>query len=139
MENNITLMIRNRNRSNSNYNSNNNNINNNKNIIKSYIKNNKKKIFYDLNFFENYEIITMQNMIINNLKIKKCDVFSENKYHINNCIICFEYFNENEEIIKLNCFHIFHSNCIEKWLTKNKFCPICKKDYLYKNTILYEN
>ena len=107
-----------------------------------------------LNCFEIDEISTMENMITNNLKIKNedyynninnnnkiknNDCYSANKYHINNCVICFEKFKLNEKIIKLNCFHIFHKECIENWLNKNNICPVCKNKYLYENIIKYEN
>jgi len=31
-------------------------------------------------------------------------------------------------IAKLNCGHIFHSECIANWMTKKSTCPLCKKD-----------
>ena len=78
-------------------------------------------------------------MFKNNLKIKKNGYYGENKYHINNCIICFENFKENEMILKLNCFHIFHKNCIENWLKNYSICPICKNEKINENIIKYEN
>jgi hypothetical protein len=29
---------------------------------------------------------------------------------------------------KLKCNHIFHIQCIDKWLSYNKKCPLCKND-----------
>ena len=29
----------------------------------------------------------------------------------------------------LNCYHIFHSKCIEQWFIEHQNCPICKKDF----------
>ena len=44
------------------------------------------------------------------------------------CIICMEKFEENEQIKQLNCGHIFHGDCIDKWLEKEKKCPFCKSE-----------
>ena len=136
------------NNNNNNYN-NYNNYNNNNNIDNNFYysyknKKDKKKIINNftinnLIFFENDEILTMENMFKNNLKIKKNGYYGENKYHIKNCIICFENFKENEMILKLNCFHIFHKNCIENWLKKNNNCPICKNKNVNEILIKYEN
>ena len=127
------------------------------NIISTTRNNNNNNNNFDynyLNYYEMDEISTMENMITNNLiiknedyynninnnnKIKNNDCYSANKYHINNCVICFENFKLNEKIIKLNCFHIFHKECIENWLNKNNICPVCKNKYLYENIIKYEN
>jgi len=27
------------------------------------------------------------------------------------------------------CFHIFHQNCLHRWLLNSRFCPICRKEY----------
>lgn len=44
---------------------------------------------------------------------------------INNCPICFV---DNTDNVILECNHIFCTNCIKEWLTKNKNnCPICRK------------
>ncbi len=48
------------------------------------------------------------------------------------CIICMENFCENELVKKLFCGHIFHKDCIEKWLSNQKTCPFCKEECGYK-------
>jgi hypothetical protein len=44
------------------------------------------------------------------------------------CPICFEKFNENDDIIILHCKHYFHIDCIKRWLTKEQnTCPVCRE------------
>jgi len=44
------------------------------------------------------------------------------------CNICLDEFEEEHFITILPCKHIFHSKCIEEWLSKyNQTCPICRK------------
>lgn len=45
------------------------------------------------------------------------------------CAVCLSLF-EEEEISKLlpNCKHTFHLECIDKWLTSNSTCPICRTE-----------
>ena len=47
---------------------------------------------------------------------------NNNKY----CPICLAEFKIGEKESSLPCLHFFHSNCIEKWLKRSKFCPVCK-------------
>ena len=42
------------------------------------------------------------------------------------CVICLEYFKDGDKIISLPCVHIYHGNCIKKWLLETNFCPIYK-------------
>ncbi len=64
---------------------------------------------------------------INNVYIKNttplCDV----------CTICLEDFEYNSNVIKINCGHIFHPNCIYKWLKPDKIntCPTCRQNIIY--------
>ena len=44
------------------------------------------------------------------------------------CVICLENINKKQLIRTLNCFHIYHKNCIDEWLVKKFKCPICCKD-----------
>ena len=42
------------------------------------------------------------------------------------CTICITDFNTGEEISILPCFHRYHSECIVKWLEKERNCPVCR-------------
>jgi len=42
------------------------------------------------------------------------------------CCICLETFKEGEEIRRLPCLHIFHTDEISHWLERNHLCPICR-------------
>lgn len=39
-------------------------------------------------------------------------------------------FEVNEEIRKFKCNHVYHVDCIDNWLSKEKVCPLCKKDVI---------
>ena len=42
------------------------------------------------------------------------------------CVICLESYKVNEKISILYCLHYYHSNCVEKWLSRVNNCPICR-------------
>jgi len=43
------------------------------------------------------------------------------------CPVCFEdYKSEDEVYILPKCNHIFHTHCVEKWLTRSLVCPMCR-------------
>ena len=42
------------------------------------------------------------------------------------CPICFESINKIQ-FIKTRCNHIFHSQCLKKWKSKQNQCPICRE------------
>lgn len=45
------------------------------------------------------------------------------------CVICLETFEEEEKLLELPCKHLYHGECIRKWLIeRKKICPICKRD-----------
>ena len=50
------------------------------------------------------------------------------------CAICLDEFakNEDREIAELNCNnkHIFHLDCIKKWVETNDICPMCREPIL---------
>jgi hypothetical protein len=35
--------------------------------------------------------------------------------------------NKEDDVSVLKCGHIFHSNCIERWLKNKKECPLCRQ------------
>ncbi|KAI4387033.1 hypothetical protein MLD38_004897 [Melastoma candidum] len=42
------------------------------------------------------------------------------------CCICLAKYADDEELKELPCCHIFHVECINKWLKINASCPLCK-------------
>ena len=67
----------------------------------------------------------VRNILERNYSINKQNMleFDEdnNEY---SCIICMD---ENEnEFVKLNCNHIFHTSCLSEWLINNNSCPTCR-------------
>ncbi|KAI3465748.1 hypothetical protein Pfo_022411 [Paulownia fortunei] len=48
--------------------------------------------------------------------------------NIETCSICLEDFSHDDgcEALCMPCSHIFHSNCIKKWLTTSHYCPLCR-------------
>jgi hypothetical protein len=67
-----------------------------------------------------------------------------NKDQYQMCSICLEEFELASDITALHCTHFFHTGCIEEWLLKKNFCPICKRDFrdyahFQKHDPLYKN
>ena len=56
-------------------------------------------------------------------KIKDINKLTEDKKR---CSICLENFKNGDDSIILPCIHIFHAECIKKWMKKKNACPICK-------------
>ena len=45
------------------------------------------------------------------------------------CTICLKAI-ENDSICRmLNCYHIYHSECIEGWFIEHLNCPICRRSF----------
>ncbi|KAL0421458.1 UNVERIFIED_CONTAM: E3 ubiquitin-protein ligase [Sesamum latifolium] len=42
------------------------------------------------------------------------------------CCICFEEFSDGEHGTRLPCGHMFHEDCILRWLRGNHVCPLCR-------------
>ncbi|XP_009403311.2 uncharacterized protein LOC135581673 isoform X1 [Musa acuminata AAA Group] len=46
------------------------------------------------------------------------------------CSICQEEFIREQEVGELQCEHLYHATCIEQWLRRKNWCPICKSSAL---------
>ncbi|PIO76761.1 zinc finger, C3HC4 type [Teladorsagia circumcincta] len=57
---------------------------------------------------------------------------------IERCTVCLCEFETGEEVRNLRCTHIFHVNCIDKWLVYNKKCPVCRLDVDKQKAVLVE-
>ncbi|XP_048129704.1 E3 ubiquitin-protein ligase At1g63170 [Rhodamnia argentea] len=44
------------------------------------------------------------------------------------CCICLSRYADNDELKELPCHHVFHVDCIDKWLKINASCPLCKSE-----------
>ena len=55
--------------------------------------------------------------------LKKYNALKEDK-----CAICLIKYKGIDIIKEFPCKHIFHKNCILKWLKTSNICPLCKYD-----------
>ncbi|UJR07836.1 hypothetical protein I4U23_012119 [Adineta vaga] len=43
------------------------------------------------------------------------------------CVICRMEYEPNEQVKKLPCGHLFHANCVTRWLVRTRVCPTCRQ------------
>ncbi|KAJ8773430.1 hypothetical protein K2173_004260 [Erythroxylum novogranatense] len=44
------------------------------------------------------------------------------------CCICLNKYVEDDDLRELPCSHVFHVDCVDKWLKINASCPLCKSE-----------
>ncbi|XP_050384726.1 E3 ubiquitin-protein ligase At1g63170 [Argentina anserina] len=44
------------------------------------------------------------------------------------CSICLANYSDNDDLRELTCLHVFHVECVDKWLKINASCPLCKSE-----------
>ncbi|KAK0412730.1 hypothetical protein QR680_006374 [Steinernema hermaphroditum] len=44
-----------------------------------------------------------------------------------NCSICFDWLNNTKSTCVTNCSHVFHEECLNKWLSQKATCPLCSR------------
>ncbi|CAJ1396454.1 unnamed protein product [Effrenium voratum] len=54
----------------------------------------------------------------------------ETKGQESGCAVCLSDFERDCVLRRLPCSHSFHRGCIDKWLKRNKVCPLCLQDLL---------
>ena len=57
-------------------------------------------------------------------KFKSKEYKGENDKH--QCSVCLENIKKGEIITKLDCGHIFHTDCINEWVSRDSTCPCCR-------------
>lgn len=54
---------------------------------------------------------------------------SEEEKHpfvLQQCCICLQLFEVEEEMVQLSCLHVYHRSCIQRWFRESPTCPICR-------------
>ena len=119
--------------------------NNNHNISSNAIIYERRELFaddilsYDISEEKDDENIKEFVSYIPIFKVKEKEKSFENN---NKCSICLCEFEIGEEKSTLPCLHYFHFNCIEKWIKRKKYCPICKYQLSFESlrkNIEYDN
>ena len=82
------------------------------------------ELLEDNNLFEQNDIQEILRYIPTSI-VKEQKKSTDNN---NKCVICLSEFQVGEKESTLPCLHIFHSECIEKWISEKKWCPVCKFD-----------
>ena len=71
----------------------------------------------------------MRNSLINNQNTDPILVthiqYSDDEI-LDTCSICLYGYKVDEKLVKLNCNHIYHGECIFDWFKKNRNCPLCR-------------
>ena len=70
-----------------------------------------------------YDESTRASQFENALKIQQ---FSTQQHLIKECCICFEDYQQKEQIAVMPCFHYFHESCAKKWIAHKQNCPLCR-------------
>ena len=63
---------------------------------------------------------------LNEFQYKHIKKYTKNKEK--KCPICLLKYKGSDIIKEFPCKHIYHKNCILKWLKKSNICPLCKYD-----------
>ena len=79
------------------------------------------------------DVKRVDQRILNSLPENELEDASKLDPDNKNCVICLEDFKDKERIICLPCIHVFHSECIKSWLTKDNCCPTCKFELTFEN------
>ena len=44
------------------------------------------------------------------------------------CVICLAEYDDGDVVVTMSCKHHYHTQCLEKWLSKEKKCPVCRHE-----------
>ena len=105
-------------------------------IFGRIIKNNQlyTKLKEVENINDNFDEITilLKEILCNHVCKNSTKSISYNEKEI--CSICFEEFgNENVKQCSLVCKNIFHTECLNLWLSHNNSCPLCRSQWVETN------
>jgi hypothetical protein len=56
------------------------------------------------------------------VKVTENDIEAEN----DECTICFDKLSVGDSALRIPCGHLFHDDCVRKWLQSSNQCPVCR-------------
>lgn len=68
-------------------------------------------------------------------KYKKLRRSSDADEDAEKCTICLSLFEDDCDVRRLPCMHLFHRDCVDQWLVTSKHCPICRVDIRSSDSI----
>ena len=80
------------------------------------------------NGFTEQEIENLPYFIYEKIETMGDDKINEEEEQ---CSICLMEFKNTETIRTLPCIHNFHKDCIDQWLKRQKYCPLCKGEIVF--------
>ncbi|GLJ24441.1 hypothetical protein SUGI_0466730 [Cryptomeria japonica] len=84
------------------------------------------------------------DMVKNKLSVIKFQSFAESRGEIQEdvmCAVCLNSLERDDEIRELcNCSHIFHRDCLDKWIDHHQItCPLCKCPLIEQTKIVHQS
>ena len=89
-----------------------------------------------------YYVIDLQQRIEANLLILNPRLLKKKLYKCKNtkisdldeingdlCVICYDTYKVQDQLVTLPCKHKYHLNCIFKWLKRSLTCPVCREPF----------
>eukprot|EP00210_Caulerpa_lentillifera_P008683 g8282.t1 len=52
------------------------------------------------------------------------------------CVVCHEQYKTDDTIVRLPCDHVFHEDCVMRWLNDHNTCPVCRYNLSATNNSL---
>ncbi|XP_021749229.1 E3 ubiquitin-protein ligase RHA2A-like [Chenopodium quinoa] len=72
------------------------------------------------------DFIILSDQLSLNSRNSYCHHFSCTSIE-DNCTVCLTGFEDGQFIRRLCCNHVFHKNCLDRWIDQMKFtCPLCR-------------
>ena len=56
----------------------------------------------------------------------RIDWFLASAIEDDNCAICLNRIDEGQKLGKIECMHLYHLSCLNKWIKKKTQCPLCQ-------------
>jgi len=73
-------------------------------------------------------------------EIKKILIrMKDRKFLVSSCTVCLDPISDKTVCRLLSCYHIFHKECIDDWLSRQQNCPMCKKEFNDTQDLIFDS